>query len=215
MPKFREAGRLPDGRTYNTCPSAGICRHVCYARHGTYRWPAVKARHEANLAFVLDDLRGWEQAMVAELAHPRFVSRWVRIHDAGDFFCDDYLLAWLRICRSRPAINFYCYTKEITRFRRLVEPDPPTNFRWTYSYGGTQDALLDPTTDRVADVFPDEPAIAAAGFTSQSERDTDAVLGPPRTGVPANQIPHFQARQGNRRFSEWQADVDQARRRSA
>lgn len=26
------AGRLPDGRTYNTCPSAGICRHVCYAR---------------------------------------------------------------------------------------------------------------------------------------------------------------------------------------
>jgi hypothetical protein len=26
------AGRLPDGRTYNTCPSAGICRDVCYAR---------------------------------------------------------------------------------------------------------------------------------------------------------------------------------------
>ncbi|MEV6132656.1 hypothetical protein AB0M05_38705 [Streptomyces violaceusniger] len=35
----REAGRLPDGRTYNTCPSAGICRQVCYARHGTYTWP--------------------------------------------------------------------------------------------------------------------------------------------------------------------------------
>jgi len=26
------AGRLPDGRTYNTCPSAGVCRWVCYAR---------------------------------------------------------------------------------------------------------------------------------------------------------------------------------------
>lgn len=28
------AGRLPDGRTYNTCPSAGICRHVCYNTSG-------------------------------------------------------------------------------------------------------------------------------------------------------------------------------------
>jgi hypothetical protein len=26
------AGRLPDGRTYNTCPSAGVCRWVRYAR---------------------------------------------------------------------------------------------------------------------------------------------------------------------------------------
>jgi hypothetical protein len=26
------AGRFPDGRTYNTCPSAGICARVCYAR---------------------------------------------------------------------------------------------------------------------------------------------------------------------------------------
>nr|WP_203841823.1 hypothetical protein [Actinoplanes humidus] len=25
------AGRLPDGRTYNTCPSAGVCHQVCYA----------------------------------------------------------------------------------------------------------------------------------------------------------------------------------------
>jgi hypothetical protein len=42
------AGRLADGRTYNTYPSAGICRHVCYALNGTYRWPVVRARHHAN-----------------------------------------------------------------------------------------------------------------------------------------------------------------------
>jgi hypothetical protein len=29
------AGRLPDGRTFNTCPSAGICARVCYARAPT------------------------------------------------------------------------------------------------------------------------------------------------------------------------------------
>ena len=48
------AGRLPDGRTFNTCPSAGICARVCYARQGTYLWPVVRAKHHANLAFVLD-----------------------------------------------------------------------------------------------------------------------------------------------------------------
>jgi hypothetical protein len=46
----------------------------------------VKAKHEANLTFVLDDLPGWEKAMLAELAAPRFDGVWVRIHDSGDFF---------------------------------------------------------------------------------------------------------------------------------
>jgi hypothetical protein len=105
------AGRFPDGRTYNTCPSAGICHQVCYARQGTYLWPVVLARHQANLRFVLDDLPGWETAMAAELAAGKFRDRWVRIHDSGDFFSDAYLQAWLRICRARPWVNFYAYTK--------------------------------------------------------------------------------------------------------
>ncbi|GIH16343.1 GP88 family protein [Rugosimonospora africana] len=200
------AGRLPDGRTYNTCPSAGICRHVCYARNGTYRFPAVKAKHEANLAFVLDDLPGWETAMLNELAASALTGRWVRIHDSGDFFCDAYLAAWLRICHARPTSFFYAYTKEVDRFRRMVEPDPPGNLRWVYSYGGTQDQALDPETDRVADVFPDQAAIAAAGWSSQEDCDLLAVLGPPQVGIAANRIPGFLHRQGERRFSHWQAE---------
>ena len=211
LPAF--AGRLPDGRTYNTCPSAGICRNLCYARAGTYRFPAVKAKHETNLMYVLDDLPGWERAMLAELDAPRFAGGLVRIHDSGDFFSDAYLTAWLRIFRARPGIQFYCYTKEIRRFRDLVEPDPPPNFRWTFSYGGTQDHLIDPTRDRVADVFPDSNAITAAGFTSQETRDTIAVTGPPRIGIPANRIPHLVARQGRSRFSELQAEDDRRRAR--
>jgi len=148
------AGRLPDGRTYNTCPSAGICAQVCYARTGSYLWPVVRAKHQANLMFVLDDLPGWQAAMTAELGAHKFHRAWIRIHDSGDFFTDDYLRAWLRICHARPEVNFYAYTKEIDRFRRLVEPDPPTNFWWVYSYGGTQDHHLHADADRVADVFP-------------------------------------------------------------
>lgn len=62
--------------------------------------------------------------------------------------------------RQRPEVNFYCYTKEVTQFRRFVEPAPPENFLWAYSYDGTQNALLDPSVDRIADVFPNEESIA-------------------------------------------------------
>ncbi|WP_406637537.1 GP88 family protein [Amycolatopsis sp. WGS_07] len=205
------AGRLPDGRTFNTCPSAGICAQACYARHGTYTWPVVRAKHRANLMFVLDDLPGWEAAMLAELEAAKFRGAWIRIHDAGDFFSDSYLLAWLRICRARPNVNFYCYTKEVAKFRLLVEPEPPPNFLWVYSYGGTQDADLSPEADRVADVFPDEAAIAAAGWASQEENDLLAVIGPHLVGVPANRIPHYLKRMAGRRFSEWQAESDSKR----
>lgn len=207
------AGRLPDGRSYNTCPSAGVCAKVCYARQGTYRLPTVRAKHHANLAFVLDDLPGWTAAMRAELTAPRFRGAWIRIHDAGDFFSDDYTRAWLEMCRARPDSNFYAYTKEVDRFRRLVEPDPPPNFLWVYSYGGTQDGALDPSTDRIADVFPDEATITdAPGWTSQEASDLLAVLGPRLVGVPANRIPTYLKQLRGRRFSEWQAEVDAERR---
>ncbi|WHT20194.1 hypothetical protein N8J89_03730 [Crossiella sp. CA-258035] len=209
------AGRLPDGRTYNTCPSAGVCAQVCYARKGSYTWPVVRAKHQANLQFVLDDLPGWQTAMIAELRAARFRDTWIRIHDSGDFFSDDYLQAWLEICRAHPGVRFYAYTKEIARFRRLVQPHPPPNFRWVYSYGGTQDAAIDPGTDRVADVFPDKAALAEAGWSSQNTSDLIAVLGPRLVGIPANQFPPFLTRLAGRRFSQWQAatDADRAQRR--
>lgn len=206
------AGRLPDGRAFNTCPSAGICRQVCYARHGTYTWPVVRAKHQANLAFVLDDLPGWEHAMTTELGDAKFYGTWIRIHDSGDFFSDAYTRAWLRIIRARPQVNFYAYTKEVARFRTLVEPEAPSNFLWVYSFGGTQDAALDLTRDRVADVFPDEDAIAAAGWHSQEASDLLAVLGPRLVGIPANRIPHYLKRLKGRTFRSWQAEVDAERR---
>lgn len=182
-----------------------------YQWHGTYTWPVVRAKHEANLMFVLDDPPGWETAMVAELGAPKFHGAWIRIHDAGDFFSDTYLQAWLRICRARPDVNFYAYTKEVDRLRRLAEPNPPANFLWVYSYGGKQDSALEPATDRVAYVFPDEAAIAAAGWASQDASDLLAVLGPRLVGVPANRIPAYLKRLAGRRFSEWQAEVDAER----
>lgn len=37
--------------------------------------------------------------------------RYFRIHDAGDFFRDEYLRAWLRICRDMPDVRFWAPTR--------------------------------------------------------------------------------------------------------
>jgi hypothetical protein len=139
----------------------------------------------ANLLLVLDDLPGWEAQMTAELQHARFAGAWVRIHDAGDFYSDDYLAAWLRIIQATPGTRFYCYTKEVERFRRMVEPLGLPNFGYVYSYGGRQDGSIT-EHDRRCDVFPSDEALEAAGFHDQAESDLLAVTGPPEVGIVVN-----------------------------
>lgn len=209
--------KLPDGTKVITCPSAGKCAIICYARFGAYRFRQVRERHVANLDYVVNDLEGWERAMTAELGARRFQGKWIRIHDSGDFFTDDYLAAWLRISRRQPKINFYAYTKEVERFRRLVEPNPPPNFFWVYSLGGKYDADLDITVDRVADVFPTREAISERGWHDQESSDLLSVTGESPVGMACNRLPVALRRLGDRTLGDWQQESDRKaaeRRRS-
>lgn len=222
---------LADGRRISTCPSAGVCARVCYARSGTFLFSNVLAAHTRNLQRVVDDPTGWRTAMIAELGEHRFtrdraprrlpiatqdvhdawLRTWiqsgkpaVRIHDSGDFFAPWYLEEWLRIAEARPHLLFYAYTKEIAM---LQAANTPLNFRWLASTGGTQDHLIDDSM-RHADVFPDEAHIAAAGYTSQTACDLLAVLLPTnRVGIPANNIPAFKRRMAGRTFSRMQHEL--------
>ena len=224
--------RLSDGTLFKTCPNAGACAQVCYARNGTYLFPKVAEAHRRNLELVLNDTPRWRQLMLRELAHRRFrprgrqrvvphgvrfemldawLRRWihhggaaVRIHDSGDFFADWYLDDWLTIASAHQHLLFYAYTKEITM---LSQATLPHNFRWLASTGGTQDHLI--TDDmRHADVFPDEQTLTAAGYESQAANDLLCVLLPSkRIGIAANNIPHYKKRMAGRTFSALQANI--------
>lgn len=198
--------RLSDGRKFNCCPNAGVCATLCYARNGTYLFPQAKAAHERNLRMLLDDLPRWEKRMSGELKQARYRGKHIRIHDAGDFFSDPYLLAWLRIIRVSPWATFYAYTKEISRFKRLVEPDPPRNFLWIYSLGGKEDHLIDRENDRHCDVFPSKAAAETAGYPSQEASDLFAIYSPNHVGIVANNIPTFRRKQGESTFGQLQSD---------
>lgn len=142
--------------------------------------------------------------MRAELQHSRYHGRHVRIHDSGDFFSDAYLEAWLRVIGASPWATFYAYTKEVSRFKRLVEPDPPPNFLWIYSLGGKEDVLIDRTKDRHADVFPDKAAAQKAGYFTQEASDLFAIYSPKHVGIVANNIPSFKRKQGQDSFGQLQ-----------
>ena len=219
--------RLSNNELFVTCPQAGACAKVCYARNGTYLFPKVKEAHRRNLELVLNGPYEFEKMMCDELKARKFrpdgvarklpegaqmelldpyLRKWintggkaVRIHDAGDFFEDWYLHLWISIAEQTSDVLFYAYTKEVSLF--MTHPEFPINFRYLFSTGGLEDNLIG--VQRHADVFPSEEAIVAAGYKSQSASDLLAIMLPTnRVGIPANNIRHFNKKINGRRFSE-------------
>lgn len=194
---------LSDGSRFVTCPNAGVCGAACYATFGTYRFSNVRAAHLRNLEATFD-LPVWTREMIAELEHRRYRGKWVRIHDAGDFYSRPYLLAWCDIARATPATSFYAYTKEISLVKALAPGIVPPNLTLILSYGGREDHLIDRDHDRHADVFPDLESLVAAGYHDQADDDRLAATGPMRVGIVANNLPTARRRTAGRSFSEWQ-----------
>lgn len=65
----------------------------------------------------------------------------IRIHVSGDFYNENYFLAWLNVAYNNPLIVFYGYTKALpllVKYRKHL----PANFRFTASKGGTHDHLI-------------------------------------------------------------------------
>ncbi|MGW6145696.1 GP88 family protein [Streptomyces sp. NPDC055140] len=197
----RLESQAPDGtltvRNVNVCPSASECLKHCYARgkdSAYIRFPAVRAKHLRNLQMVLDTPLLWRERMAAELRHPRYqpnpktgAAGEIRIHDSGDFYDDPYTLMWLDIILGAPKyLRFYAYTKEVSRARRLLEPNRPKNLTLIYSLGGKEDDLIDRDRDRHADVFPTLAALEKAGYSSQAASDLLAAYGPKRVGMTIN-----------------------------
>jgi hypothetical protein len=202
------AAKLPDGTVFHTCPNAGACASLCYARNGTYNFPAVKAAHVRNLIHVLEQPQGWSYAMIKEIKSKRRIP-YLRIHDAGDFYSSDYLDLWIEIAESCPDTLMYCYTKEVALFKRYeAESRFPTNFRYLFSMGGRQDHLIDVDSDRHAEVFSSLDALQGAGYMDQAGSDILAITLPTnKIGIVANNIPQFKKRMGGRAFGTIQIEM--------
>lgn len=196
---------LKDGSQFNTCPNAGVCAAFCYAKSGTYQFRNVRDAHREKLDLVLNHRSEWKAMMKQELSKKKYDHRFIRIHDAGDFFNLEYALDWIEISNQFPSITFYTYTKEVSLFKTLTgQGSIPSNFIIIYSYGGKQDHLIEPEVDRHSDVFPDYQAMIDAGYIDIADDDSMAATSQNhRIGLYRNNIPHFVKRQGDQTFREW------------
>ena len=128
---FRDA----DGETRNTCEGALACRAVCFAKQGTYVFPNVRKARLANLRMSLRPT--FVPRIIADLSRMRAVNT-VRVHDAGDFYSQEYVNKWGAIAEALPHLTFYAYTKSLhLDFSRM-----PKNFRIVQSLGGKYDNLV-------------------------------------------------------------------------
>jgi len=195
---------LTNGKTFNVCPNAGQCARFCYAKNGTYNFRGVKAAHLAKLELVLNHREQWKEEVNKELLKKKYINKYIRIHDGGDYFSIDYLLDWVEIAKLNPQCLFYSYTKEVKMFKDCVHLFPD-NFLYIYSYGGKQDHLIDPSVDRHSDVFTSLQELQDKGYFLMGEDDKLCVTSPNhKIGLVANNISHFKKKQGDKSFSAWQ-----------
>lgn len=159
----RETGKITNGKAQE---------FKCYSAT-TERYPAVREKAWANF----DAVRGLHPEEVAG----KILSVWpmkathVRIHAGGDFFSQDYFDGWLKVCRAKPQIQFWAFTKSLPFWIFRLE-QIPANLCLQASYGGKHDGLIQPNGLKFAKVVYSLQEAADLGLPVDTD-DKHAISG--------------------------------------
>lgn len=156
-----------------TCPFAGDCKTGCFALAGNYVFKNVKAKQQQRLD--ASKQSDFVDVINAELRRLRVGA--VRVHDSGDYYDESYLDKWIKIAESNPSVTFYSYTKSIRFFKSdkfTWRRSLPDNMVITFSYGGLDDALINPSTDKHALVFQSLEQLLEHQYANTSDYDDNA-----------------------------------------
>jgi len=170
------------GKSFITCPGAGACLALCYARQGTFLFKGSKRvridNHQLLLTtYATQGLDGVVDILDKAVKSMSKTVAVVRLHDSGDFFKKWYVKAWMQVIERHPNILFYAYTKSFPMFKGM---DLPDNFRVTYSFGGKFDSQIDGPNSRI---FPTLDDRIAAGYVDGNDSDMPAILGERNIGL--------------------------------
>jgi hypothetical protein len=150
-----------------TCPFAGSCLKLCYAKRGMYRFGnverALSKRYQASKEENFVELISNELSKVK-----KDKQTYVRIHDSGDFYSPAYFAKWLEIARNNPSVRFYAYTKSHSFIRGIQLPE---NFDLIFSLGSTKDELINKDTERHSKIFYSSEEMEQQGYTDSSYLD--------------------------------------------
>jgi hypothetical protein len=150
-----------------TCPFAGSCIKLCYAKKGAYRWGnverALTRRYESSKQENFVDRITWELSRIKKNKQV-----YIRIHDSGDFYSPAYFNKWVEIAIQNRDVRFYAYTKSHSFIRSKFIP---YNMDLIFSLGSTNDELIDQETERHSKIFYSAEEMIDQGYTDASEYD--------------------------------------------
>jgi len=121
---------LPAGKQYS-CPGAtSICEKVCYAGKLETQYKSVRDVLTHNWDLVRDADVNEMTRLLTEMiddfrteCERRQAPKDFRIHWDGDFFSDDYAMAWKLVMESRPDTRFWVYTRTVSAARILRDTE--------------------------------------------------------------------------------------------
>ena len=152
-----------------TCPCKKHCEKDCYADAVEKFRPNLKVKYTDNLELSKRD--DFVDIINAEIDEFHYLDKYIRLHTDGDFYSADYFAKWVKIALANPDIIFYAYTKSVKIVKDYESQHGlPKNMSITYSYGGTQDDLINPETDKHVIVISQD-APAPAGYVDGSHDD--------------------------------------------
>jgi hypothetical protein len=150
-----------------TCPFAGSCLSLCYAKKGMYRFGnverALTKRYEASKEENFVDRITWELSRVKKDKQV-----YVRIHDSGDFYSPAYFNKWVEIAMQNRDVRFYAYTKSHSFIRSKFIP---YNMDLIFSLGSKNDELINQETERHSKIFYSSEEMQDQGYTDSSYLD--------------------------------------------
>jgi len=127
----RLTGKIIDGQH---------CRFRCFAASQEALFPSVRRARWHNFDLLRSNPTVEKMAGLIQKSLPWGLTM-VRTHVSGDYYNENYFLAWLNVAYNNPLMTFYGYTKA-TPFLAKYKSFLPSNFRFTASKGGTCDKLI-------------------------------------------------------------------------
>lgn len=147
-------------KTIKTCPNADKCKNFCYAARGGYIMFSPSGIASSRLiTFLMNDYEGFKSRLASELQSALMSAKTsgnkvvLRLSDSGDLLSESYLAMVYDIARSFPSILFYTYTKMVSMIKKNAS-NQPKNVIFNFSFGGTEDDLIDTKVDKHAVVVP-------------------------------------------------------------
>jgi hypothetical protein len=129
--RIANAFSLPAGKALSCPGETSVCKSICYAGKLETYYPSFRRTVMHNWT-ILQDKTGKEiQSLLTDMISG-FVEKstcWgapldFRIHADGDFYSNDYIMAWIHTMEAFPDVRFWTYTRNYTAAVRIHKMAP-------------------------------------------------------------------------------------------